>query len=149
MENALIDLVSLDKDIRHQRDPDFVFFDETPEPEAHAEVAAVLRFLLTNLSPTPAVTPYNARIAGTKLYLAGWMLGIGDHASKSLAELARQLGCTRAILSHHVKTLEAAGFPHARGQKQLMASPVFSQAQKRAWRTRPRKLARKPANAAS
>jgi hypothetical protein len=149
MEDALIDLVSLNKDTRHHRDPDFVFFDEEPEPEAHAEVATVLRFLLTQLSPTSAVTPYNARITGTKLFLAGWMLGIGAHASKSLAQLARQLGCTRAILSHHVKELESAGFPHARGQKQLMASAVFSQAQKRAWRTRPRKLARKPANGAS
>jgi len=53
MQDALIDLVSLDKDIRHQRDPAFCFFDEAePEPASKFSGAAeLLRFIIVEFFP--------------------------------------------------------------------------------------------------
>jgi DNA-binding Lrp family transcriptional regulator len=145
MQDALIDLVSLDKDIRHQRDPAFCFFDEAePEPASKFSGAAeLLRFIIVEFFPRKVFRLEAARIAGTRLMLAGWMLQVGPFANLSLSKIAKKLKVSRAVLSAHVRGLERAGFPHGRQQKSFAAREKYRVCTAAAWRKFPGRLGRK------
>jgi hypothetical protein len=80
-----------------------------------------------------------------------WMLQSERHdlGSRPLAEIAKQLKVSRAIMSFHVRSLEnQLGFFHARGQKAVEARESYKESVKAGWETRREKhgrTGRKPA----
>ena len=100
--------------------------DLPPEAEAAWRVMELL---------TPATKDPKAfvRTAGRRCLSLAWLMG---RRKESLADIARQLGMSRASLSKHVRNLEDKVGLHGRGQKVHSAVEVYRANAKRSWKLR-------------
>lgn len=64
-----------------------------------------------------------------------WLLELPGIGAMSLAEIARQIGTSRAVLSSHVRVLNDVFGMMCRGQKSTAARDAYRQATSAAWRS--------------
>ena len=97
-----------------------------PEAEAAARIIDLL---------VPAKNNARAFVqtAGRRCLALAWLLG---RRPEPLAELAKQLGMTRASLSRHARTIEDKTALHGRGQKVHSAVETYRANAKRSWKLR-------------
>ncbi len=98
----------------------------TPEAEAAGRVIDLL-------IPRKANAVEFVRTAGRRCLALAWILG---RRPEALAELARQLGVSRASLSTYVRTLEDRTGVHGRGQKAASTRNTYRNNAKRSWKLR-------------
>ena len=98
----------------------------TPEAEAAGRVIDLLVPL--NTGATDFV-----RTAGRRALCLAWLLG---RRPEPLAELARQLGISRASLSTHVRRIEDLTGLHGRGQKGATSRATYRENARRSWKLR-------------
>ena len=97
-----------------------------PEAEAALKVLDVL-------IPTKADIKAFVQTAGRRVLVLSWMLG---RRPEPLAEMARQLGISRASLSTYARELEDRTGLHSRGQKCSGSRSVYRDNAKRSWKLR-------------
>jgi len=98
----------------------------------------LLKQTLESLMPVN-LSGATAQSLGLRCVSLLWMLQSERHdlGSRPLAEIAKQLKVSRAILSFHVRSLEEQlGFFHARGQKAVQARESYKESVKAGWETR-------------
>jgi len=101
--------------------------------------ADLLKLTLESLLPANGFIGTTSKALGLRCICLLWMLQSSRHdlGSRSLAEIAKELGVSRAILSFHVRSLEEQlGFFHARGQKAVQARESYKDSVKTGWQTR-------------
>ena len=98
----------------------------TPEAEAAGRVIDLL-------VPIKSGAKEFVRTAGRRALALAWMLG---RRPEPLAELARQLGVSRASLSTYVRTLEDKTGVHGRGQKGASTRATYAATAKQGWKVR-------------
>ena len=104
---------------------DFQCFDDDEEPSQpqppgdsiSEQTRDAFEGFLSALTTSSEAPGMFVRVAGTKILCLSWMLGRGAFAGRSLADIARELGISRALLSLHVRRLEQTTGIHARGQR--------------------------------
>jgi len=99
----------------------------------------LLKLTLESLLPANIFGAGTSKAMGLRCICLLWMLQSDRHnlASRSLADLAKSLKVSRAILSFHVRSLEEQlGFHHARGQKGVVARESYKESVKAGWETR-------------
>jgi len=99
----------------------------------------LLKLTLESLLPANGFGGATSKALGLRCICLLWMLQSDRHdlGSRSLAEIAEELGVSRAIMSFHVRSLEEQlGFFHARGQKAIEARESYQQSVKAGWQTR-------------
>jgi hypothetical protein len=121
----------------------FQFFDDPDEPDRPDrlpdEALTVLERLIELLLPAGIHgTAAEVRTAGIRVLVLAWMLGRGAHASRPLAAIADEIGCTRACLSWHARRIEVATGVHCRGQKGTHAVATYRASALAAHRANPR-----------
>ena len=97
---------------------------------AKAEIAMRVIELMTPAVKDPKTF---VRTAGRRCLSLAWLMG---RRSESLADLARELGMSRASLSKHVRNLEDKVGLHGRGQKVRGAVETYRANAKRSWKLR-------------
>lgn len=105
--------------------------------ERCSEGAEVLSRLLDLLIPV-AIDCRTLQAIGVKAVCLAWMIqsGKADLGSESLAQIAKRLGVTRALLSHWIRHFEESLGFHSRGQKLSSTPAVFAESASRGWETR-------------
>ena len=98
----------------------------TPEAEAAGRVIDLL-------VPIKSGATEFVRTAGRRALCLAWLLG---RRPEPLAELARQLGISRASLSTHVRRIEDATGLHGRGQKGATTRSTYAANARRSWKLR-------------
>jgi DNA-binding HxlR family transcriptional regulator len=98
----------------------------TPEAEAAGRVIDLL-------VPIKSGAKEFVRTAGRRALALAWILG---RRPEPLAELARQLGVSRASLSTYVRTLEDKTGVHGRGQKGASTRATYAATAKQGWKVR-------------
>lgn len=98
----------------------------TPEAEAAGRVIDLLM-------PRKIGAREFVQTAGRRALAMAWLLG---KRPEPLAELARQLGISRASLSTHVRRLEDATGVHARGQKLASSRSIYADNARKSWKLR-------------
>jgi hypothetical protein len=99
----------------------------------------LLKLTLEALLPSNHFGAGTSKAMGLRCICLLWMLQSDRHdmGSRSLADLAKDLKVSRAILSFHVRSLEEQlGFHHARGQKAVEARESYKESVKAGWQTR-------------
>jgi hypothetical protein len=96
------------------------------------EAVAALK-LLDVLIPVKADIKAFVQTAGRRVLVLSWMLG---RRPEPLAEMARQLGISRASLSTYARELEDRTGLHSRGQKCSGSRSVYRDNAKRSWKLR-------------
>jgi hypothetical protein len=137
------DYDQIDRDLLAEFDP------ETPETqrlktdwdcEGRSSASSdLLKLTLESLLPANTFGAGTSKATGLRCICLLWMLQSDRQAmgSRSLADLAKSLKVSRAILSFHVRSLEEQlGFHHARGQKGVEAREVYKESVKQGWVTR-------------
>lgn len=137
------DYDQIDRDLLDEYDP------ETPETqklkadwgrEGRSSASAdLLKQTLEALLPANTFGAGTSKAMGLRCLCLLWMLQSDRHdlGSRSLADLAKSLKLSRAILSFHVRSLEEQlGFYHARGQKAVEARESYKESVKAGWETR-------------
>ncbi len=97
-----------------------------PEAEAVSRTLELLMPLKTDVRTF-------VQTAGRRCLALAWLLG---KRPEPLAEMARQLGCTRAALSSYVRRLEDATGVHGRGQKGSSTRDTYRANARRSWKLR-------------
>ena len=105
-----------------------------PEPldPMQPEAVAAMK-LLDVLIPAKSDVKAFVQTAGRRVLVLSWMLG---RRGEPLAEMARQLGISRASLSTYGRQLEDATGLHSRGQKCSGSRKVYRENAKRSWKLR-------------
>lgn len=98
----------------------------TPEAEAAGRVIDLL-------VPIKSGAKEFVRTAGRRALALAWLLG---RRPEPLAELARQLGVSRASLSTYVRRLENKTGVHGRGQKGASTRTAYAASATRSWKLR-------------
>ena len=98
----------------------------TPEAEAAGRVIDLL-------VPIKSGATEFVRTAGRRALCLAWLLG---RRPEPLAELARQLGISRASLSTHVRRIEDLTGLHGRGQKGATTRATYVATAKQGWKLR-------------
>jgi len=98
----------------------------TPEAEAAGRVIDLL-------VPIKSGAKEFVRTAGRRALCLAWLLG---RRPEPLAELARQLGISRASLSTHVRRIEDLTGLHGRGQKGASTRATYAATAKQGWKFR-------------
>ena len=98
----------------------------TPEAEAAGRVIDLLVPLKTGATEF-------VRTAGRRALCLAWLLG---RRPEPLADLARQLGISRASLSTHVRRIEDLTGLHGRGQKGASTRATYAATAKQGWKVR-------------
>ena len=134
VEDELLDRFALEQDGANKNGSSYLVTRAEPEPlkDLPPEAAAVSR-ALDLLMPRKADVPTFVKTAGRRCLCMAWLLG---KRAESLAELARQLGCTRAALSTYVRDLEDATGVHGRGQKSAGSRSVYASNARQSWKLR-------------
>ena len=99
----------------------------------------LLKLTLESLLPANGFGLGTSKALGLRCISLLWMLQSDKHdmGSRSLADLAKELKVSRAIMSFHVRSLEnQLGFHHARGQKAVEARESYKESVKAGWETR-------------
>jgi hypothetical protein len=76
--------------------------------------------------------------ADTKLISLAWMLGVREFGRVPLTQLAREMGLTRAALSHSALQVRDKWGLYSRGQRCDDAREAYSARQREIWKNRPR-----------
>jgi len=100
--------------------------DLTPEAEAAGRIIDLLVPVKNNARAF-------VQTAGRRCLALAWLLG---RRPEPLAELAQQLGMTRASLSRHARTIEDRTGLHGRGQKAHGTVETYRENAKRSWKLR-------------
>lgn len=100
--------------------------DLPPEAEAAGRVIELLMPLKTGAKEF-------VQTAGRRALALAWLLG---RRPEPLAELARQLGISRASLSTHVRRLEDRTKIHGRGQKGASTRSIYANNARKSWKLR-------------
>ena len=98
----------------------------TPEAEAAGRVIDLI-------VPLKSGAKEFVRTAGRRALALSWLLG---RRPEPLAELARQLGVSRASLSTYVRRLENKTGVHGRGQKGASTVATYAESARRSWKLR-------------
>ena len=98
----------------------------TPEAEAAGRVIDLL-------VPLKSGATEFVRTAGRRALCLAWLLG---RRPEPLAELARQLGISRASLSTHVRRIEDLTGLHGRGQKGASTRATYANNARKSWKLR-------------
>jgi hypothetical protein len=124
----------LEQDGAHKNGSGYQVTRAEPEPlkELPPEAAAVSR-ALDLLMPLKSDVATFVQTAGRRCLCMAWLLG---KRPESLAELARQLKCSRAALSTYVRSLEDSTGVHGRGQKGARTRSIYRDNAKRSWKLR-------------
>ena len=101
---------------------------EVIEPEAEAAGRVIDLLVPLKTGATDFV-----RTAGRRALCLAWLLG---RRPEPLAELARQLGISRASLSTHVRRIEDLTGLHGRGQKGATTRATYAATAKQGWKLR-------------
>ena len=112
--------------IRNRADDPEPLKELTPEAEAAGRVIDLLVPLKTGATDF-------VRTAGRRALALSWLLG---RRPEPLAELARQLGISRASLSTHVRRIEDLTGLHGRGQKGATTRATYAATAKQGWKLR-------------
>ena len=112
--------------IRNRADDPEPLEELTPEAEAAGRVIDLLVPLKTGATDF-------VRTAGRRALCLAWLLG---RRPEPLAELARQLGISRASLSTHVRRIEDLTGLHGRGQKGATTRATYVATAKQGWKLR-------------
>lgn len=107
---------------------------DEPEPlkELPPEAVAAAR-VIELLEPRKSGAREFVQTAGRRALCLAWLLG---RRREPLAELARQLGVSRASLSTHVRLIENRTGLHGRGQKASGTVEIYRANAKRSWKLR-------------
>jgi hypothetical protein len=134
VEDELLDRFALEQDGAHKNGSSYLVTRAEPEPlkDLPPEAAAVSR-ALDLLMPLKSDVASFVKTAGRRCLCMAWMLG---KRPEPLAELARQLGCSRAALSTYVRDLEDATGVHGRGQKSAGSRSVYASNARQSWKLR-------------
>jgi hypothetical protein len=76
--------------------------------------------------------------ADTKLVSLAWTLGVREFGRVPLTQLAREMGLTRAALSHSALQVRDKWGVYSRGQRCDTARDVYAERQRAIWKDRPR-----------
>jgi DNA-binding CsgD family transcriptional regulator len=100
--------------------------------------ADLLRLTLESILPPGNLQQGTTRSMGLRCVCLLWMLQSSKHdlGSRSLADIAKKLGVSRAILSFHVRNLEEKLGFHCRGQKGVEARESYKETIQAGWETR-------------
>jgi len=98
----------------------------TPEAEAAGKVIDLL-------VPLKGGATEFVRTAGRRALCLAWLLG---RRPEPLADLARQLGISRASLSTHVRRIEDLTGLHGRGQKGATTRATYAATARQGWKLR-------------
>jgi hypothetical protein len=134
VEDELLDRFALDQDGASKNGNGYQVTRAEPLPlkDLPPEAAAVSR-ALDLLMPLKSDVATFVTTAGRRCLCMAWMLG---KRPEPLAELARQLGCSRAALSTYVRRLEDSTGLHGRGQKGATTRDTYRANAKRSWKLR-------------
>ena len=112
----------------------YVTRSDEPEPlkELPPDAEAAAR-VIDLLQPRKAGAREFVATAGRRALCLAWLLG---RRPEPLAELARQLGVSRASLSTHVRLIEDRTGLHGRGQKASGTVETYRANAKRSWKLR-------------
>jgi biotin operon repressor len=134
VEDEMLDRYALEQDGANKNGHSYQVTRAEPLPlkDLPPEAEAVSR-TLDLLMPLKTDVPNFVKTAGRRCLCMAWMLG---KRPEPLAELARQLGCTRAALSSYVRALEDRTNIHGRGQKGASTRATYRANAKRSWKLR-------------
>jgi DNA-binding CsgD family transcriptional regulator len=129
-----LDRMANEQDGAHKNGSSYTVRRTEPEPlkDLPPEAEAVSR-TLDLLIPLKSDVRIFVQTAGRRCLALAWLLG---KRPEPLAELARQLGCTRAALSSYVRALEDRTNIHGRGQKAAGTRATYRDNAKRSWKLR-------------
>lgn len=133
-ELEALDRYANEQDGAHKNGSGYTVRRAEPEPlkDLPPEAEAVERTLAL-LMPVKSDVPTFVKTAGRRCLCMAWLLG---RRGESLAELARQIGCSRAALSTYVRNLEDLTGVHGRGQKGASTRSIYRDNAKRSWKLR-------------
>lgn len=108
------------------------------EKEAKCSAGGEILLRLVELLLPTRISKITPQAVGLRVLVLAWMIGSqkSDIGSQSLADLAKRLKVTRAILSHWVRHYEEALGFHARGQKRSGAVESCTESAYVGWETR-------------
>jgi DNA-binding CsgD family transcriptional regulator len=134
VEDELLDRFALAQDGASKNGSGYQVTRAEPEPlkDLPPEAEAVSR-TLDLIIPLKSDVRIFVQTAGRRCLALAWLLG---KRPEPLAELARQLGCTRAALSSYVRALEDRTNIHGRGQKAAGTRDTYRANAKRSWKLR-------------
>jgi len=112
--------------IRNRADDPEPLKELTPEAEAAGKVIDLL-------VPLKGGATEFVRTAGRRALCLAWLLG---RRPEPLADLARQLGISRASLSTHVRRIEDLTGLHGRGQKGATTRATYAATARQGWKFR-------------
>lgn len=133
-ELEALDRYANEQDGAHKNGSSYTVRRAEPQPLADLppEAEAVSK-TLDLLMPKKADVKTFVTTAGRRCLCMAWILG---KRPEPLAELARQLGCTRSALSSYVRALEDSTGLHGRGQKAAGTRSTYAANAKRSWKLR-------------
>lgn len=129
-------------DLRHILDslPDDSreFLEEYIDSIHTSDAGSQLKRILEGIAGTSGLSAATLDAVGIRVVALLWALQSQkwDLCGMSLSEIGRRLGKTKADISHWVKKNEKEFGIHARGQKMLESSKVYSVSAKVGWSTR-------------
>jgi hypothetical protein len=134
VEDELLDRFALEQDGANKNGSSYNVRRAEPLPlkDLPPEAAAVSR-ALDLLMPLKSDVASFVKTAGRRCLCMAWMLG---KRPEPLAELARQLGCSRAALSTYVRNLEDLTGVHGRGQKGARTRDIYRDNARKSWKLR-------------
>ena len=133
-EAEALDRMANEQDGAHKNGSGYTVRRAEPKPlkDLPPEAAAVSR-ALDLLMPLKSDVPTFVKTAGRRCLALAWLLG---KRPEPLAELARQLGCTRAAMSSYVRALEDVTGVHGRGQKGASTRATYAANARKSWKLR-------------
>jgi hypothetical protein len=133
-ELEAIDRMANEQDGAHKNGSSYTVRRAEPEPlkDLPPEAEAVSRTLELILPHKPDIKTFVAT-AGRRCLALAWLLG---KRPEPLAEIARQLKCSRAAMSSHARALEDKLGIHGRGQKGASTRRTYADNARRSWKLR-------------
>ena len=116
---------------------------EAWESEAKCSAGGEILLRLVDLLLPSTINQASAQSVGIKVMALAWMMqsSKGSVGSMPLAQIAKRLSVSRALLSHWVRYYEKTLGFHARGQKMRGAVDSYREASGRGWATRRERIA--------
>jgi hypothetical protein len=97
--------------------------------------ADILREMIRQVVAGKDPSKMSLELIGKRLVSLAWLLELDTLGGRPLADLARELGTSRAVLSFHVRKLNSIfGGMRCRGQKLNTTRRVYKTAAERSWR---------------
>jgi len=134
VEDELLDRFALAQDGASKNGSGYQVTRAEPKPLADLppEAEAVSRTLELLLPHKPDIRTF-VQTAGRRCLALAWLLG---KRPEPLAEIARQLKCSRAAMSSHARALEDKLGIHGRGQKGASTRATYANNARKSWKLR-------------